>query len=63
MDDTIEKIIRFELCPLQENNQGNDYYEPLFRHLGKVEENFVASYNIKFEAPENGAFAFILSKC
>lgn len=52
MNDTIVSIIRFELCPLQETNQGNDYYEPLFRQLGIVEENFDASYNIKFEAPE-----------
>lgn len=52
MNDAIEKIIRFELCPLQENNQGNDYYDPLFRQLGIIEENFVAAYNIKFEAPE-----------
>lgn len=52
MNDTIDSIIRFELCPLQETNQGNDYYEPLFRQLGIVEENFDASYNIKFEAPE-----------
>ncbi len=52
MNDTIDKIIRFELCPLQDNNQGNDYYDPLFRQLGVVEENFVASYKIKFEAPE-----------
>ena len=52
MNDTIEKIIRFDLCPLQENNQGDDYYEPLFRQLGKVEEEFEASYRIHFEAPE-----------
>lgn len=52
MNDTIEKIIRFDLCPLQNNNQGNDYYEPLFRQLGKVEEKFDASYRIHFEAPE-----------
>ena len=52
MNDTIEKIIRFDLCPLQENNQGDDYYEPLFRQLGKVEEKFEASYRIHFEAPE-----------
>ena len=52
MNDTIEKIIRFDLCPLQENNQGNDYYEPLFRQLGKTEEKFDASYRIHFEAPE-----------
>lgn len=52
MNDTIEKIIRFDLCPLQNNNQGNDYYEPLFRQLGKIEEKFDASYRIRFEAPE-----------
>lgn len=52
MNDTIDKIIRFELCPLQANNQGKDYYEPLFRQLGKVEEKFDASYRIHFEAPE-----------
>lgn len=52
MNDTIEKIIRFDLCPLQENNQGDDYYEPLFRQLGKVEEKFETSYRIHFEAPE-----------
>ena len=52
MNDIIDKIIRFELCPLQDNNQGNDYYEPLFRQLGKVEAEFDASYFIKFEAPE-----------
>ena len=52
MNDTIDKIIRFELCPLQENNQGNDYYEPLFRQLGKVDAKFDASYFIKFDAPE-----------
>ena len=51
MNDTIEKIIRFDLCPLQENNQGDDYYEPLFRQLGKVEEKFEAAYRIQFSVP------------
>ena len=51
MKDTINSIIRLDLCPLQISNQGNDYYNPLYRQLGVVNENFDANYKIQFEAP------------
>lgn len=52
MDDTINKIIRFDFCPLQPTKQGDDYYETSFRQLGVVSEDFVAAYRINYEMPE-----------
>lgn len=53
--ETIDSIIRLDLCPLRENKQGNDYYEPKLRELGKVEEKFSRNYIIEFNAPEVSA--------
>lgn len=53
--ETIDSIIRLDLCPLRETKQGNDYYEPKLRELGKVEEKFSRNYNIEFNAPEVSA--------
>lgn len=51
MLETINSILRFDLCPLPQTKQGDDYYEPLFRQLGVVSEEFVAAYRIIFKAP------------
>ena len=53
--ETIDSIIRLDLRPLRENKQGNDYYEPKLRELGKVEEKFSRDYIIEFNAPEVSA--------
>ena len=53
--ETIDSIIRLDLRPLRENKQGNDYYEPKLRELGKVEEKFSRNYIIEFNAPEVSA--------
>lgn len=53
--ETIDSIIRLDLCPLRETKQGNDYYEPKLRELGKVEEKFSRNYIIEFNAPEVSA--------
>ena len=55
LNKTIDSIIRLDLCPLRETKQGNDYYEPKLRELGKVEEMFSRNYNIEFNAPEVSA--------
>ena len=55
LNKTIDSIIRLDLCPLRETKQGNDYYEPKLRELGKVEERFSRNYNIEFNAPEVSA--------
>ena len=55
LNKTIDSIIRLDLCPLRVTKQGNDYYEPKFRELGKVEEMFSRNYNIEFNAPEVSA--------
>ena len=55
LNKTIDSIIRLDLCPLRVTKQGNDYYEPKFRELGKVEERFSRNYNIEFNAPEVSA--------
>lgn len=55
LNKTIDSIIRLDLCPLRVTKQGNDYYEPKFRELGKVEEKFSRNYNIEFNAPEVSA--------
>lgn len=51
MNDQINSIIRLNLCPLHETKQGNDYYEPSFRELGVVKEQFNSHYNIRFNVP------------
>ena len=51
MLDKINSILRFDLCPLRPTNQGNDYYEPQFRQLSVVDENFDALFRINFTAP------------
>lgn len=51
LKETIDSIVRFDLCPLRETKQGNDYYEPKLRELGKVEEKFSRNYNIEFNVP------------
>ncbi len=51
MSDIINSILRLNLCPLQVTQQGNDYYEPLFRQLGTVAEQFDAAYTIQFSVP------------
>lgn len=55
LNKTIDSIIRLDLCPLRETKQGNDYYEPKLRELGKVEEMFSRNYNIEFNVPEVSA--------
>lgn len=55
LNKTIDSIIRLDLCPLRVTKQGNDYYEPKLRELGKVEEMFSRNYNIEFNAPEVSA--------
>ncbi len=51
MKDVINSIIRFDLCPLIANNKNNDYYEPSYRQLGTITENFDANFKIEFNAP------------
>ncbi len=51
LNETICSIIRFELNPFKDNKRGNDYYEPLFRNLKNIEEQFIPNYNISFDVP------------